>query len=197
MKSTGNSQINTRTYWNFIYTNKAKEVEYWSSSGRYEALLNEIKDNEKFIDIGCGVGIPGRLVLKERKGCEIWGVDISTEIIEKNKKEGTPIKYYSGYAGYNDFLPSNYFTSVFSGELIEHLDDPSVLFKEAYRILKKKGRLIISTPHDNAVTSPEHVWEFNNEDIIKFYTDAGFKNVEFRELKNMEHLVIIFAVGVK
>lgn len=160
-------------------------------------LVTEVKDGDKFIDIGCGVGIPGRLIKENHKGCELWGVDISDEIIEKNKRENTDIKYFQGYAGYNDFLPSNYFDVVFSGELMEHLDDPNVLFIEAHRILKPGGKLVISTPHENAVTSPEHVWEFTEEDVEKFFTDNKFKNIEYRKLPNMEHLVIIFAVGIK
>jgi len=197
MKPTGNSQINTRVYWNYIYTTPAKEKDYWAHTGRYTSMLEEVKDGDKFLDIGCGVGIPGRMVKEQRKGCEIWGTDISDEIINKNNAENLGIKYFQGYAGYNDFLPSDYFDTVFSGELMEHLDDPNVLFAEAYRVLKEGGKFVVSTPQDDAVTSPEHVWEFTKDDVRDYYVKNKFKDVRFKDLHNLEHLVIILGVGIK
>lgn len=197
MKKTGNPQINTKFYWNYIYTTPAKEKGYWTRTGRFDQILKEVKSGDKFISIGCGVGISGRMIKEKYPESEVWGTDISDEIINKNKKENLEIKYYQGYAGYQDFLPSDYFDVVFSGELIEHLDDPNVLFKEAYRILKSGGKLCISTPHEDAVTSPEHVWEFTEDDVKYLFASNGFKDVEFKDLHNLEHLVIIFALGVK
>ena len=75
------------------------------------------------------------LIKKEKKDCEIWGTDISDEVIKANKKDKKGIKFFHGYAGHQDFLPSNYFDVVFAGELIEHMDYPEKLFEEAYRIL--------------------------------------------------------------
>jgi ubiquinone/menaquinone biosynthesis C-methylase UbiE len=143
------------------------------------------------------VSIPGRLIRKEKQGCEIWGTDISNEIIEKNKKDKDGTKYFQGTIGYQDFLPSDYFDVVFSGEVIEHMDDPNLLFKEAYRILKKGGKLLITTPLVTSVDSPEHVWYFTKDDVKKLYLDNGFKNVTFKDLPDMEYLMVIFSIGVK
>lgn len=45
---------------------------------------------------------------------------------------------------------SNTFDSVVAGELIEHLDQPNLFLNESYRILKKKGYLILTTPNKNS-----------------------------------------------
>lgn len=199
MKQTGNSQINTRVYWNHIYTTPAREVEYWTDNGRFPLLLELINDGDKFIDIGCGVGIPGRLVHQKYPQNEIWGVDISDEVIRNNiaSDESSVFRYQQGYAGFNDDLPPEYFNVCFAGEILEHLDEPNKLFEEAYRILRTGGKFIISTPRDDSINSPEHVWEFTEEDVEKLYKDAGFKSVEFKKLPNMEHLSVIFAIGTK
>jgi SAM-dependent methyltransferase len=42
--------------------------------------------------------------------------------------------------------PSQYFDTVIAGEIIEHLHNPDFLIKECYRVLKKNGILILSTP---------------------------------------------------
>ena len=86
---------------------------------------------------------------------------------------------------------------VFCGETIEHLEDPKWLFKDAYRVLKDKGRLIVTTPETDRIQSPEHIWEFNHDDVENLFMNSGFKKVEFEYLPRLEHLVVIYAVGYK
>lgn len=197
MKSTNNPNINTRTYWNFMYMNPEKEREYWAMSNRFHAAFEEIHDGDRFLDMGCGVGVPCLMVMRDRKDCEAWGVDISDKIIEKNTANYPHIIWHQGYAGYCDFLPPVYFDVMFAGEIIEHLDDPQVLFDEGYRVLKKSGKLIVTTPREDRIKSPEHVWEYVEDDVEKFYMDAGFSRVEFKKLDDTEHMMVIFAIGFK
>lgn len=197
MIRTNNPQINTKIYWNYIYNTPAKKLEYWSKTDRFPEFVKHVKDGDKVLDIGCGVGIPGRTVLKERKGCEIWGVDISSEIIEANKKDEPKIKWHQGYVGRLDFLPENYFDIIFSGEVAEHLDNPLDLFRDAYRLLKKGGQFVITTPNKNHVDSSEHVWYFERIDVKNFFKSAGFEKIKFINLSDMEYLVVYFAIGKK
>lgn len=193
---TNEPQINSRQYWNYIYTTPAKNLEYWTPTRRFDKAFDLVKDGDKFIDIGCGVGVLTRMIQRGKK-CEVWGTDISDEIIRNNLVDDPDTQYLVGYAGEQKDLPSEYFDVVFSGEVIEHLDTPEKLFEEAYRILKPGGKLIITCPKDDSVKSPEHLWYFNKEDLTKFYTDAGFKIPEFIDLDGTEYLVVFFCVGVK
>jgi ubiquinone/menaquinone biosynthesis C-methylase UbiE len=197
MQRTNEPQINTRTYWNYVYTTPAKNAEYWFDTRRFRTALGYVKDGDKVLDIGCGVGIFCRMAKNKRKGCEVWGSDISDEIIKLDKQMDPDINYNRGYAGLQTFLPDNHFNIVFSGEVIEHLDEPNQLFQEASRVMVKGGKLIITTPVEDHIVSAEHVWFFNRDDIKKFYTDNGFSEPEFIELDGMEHMVVIFAVGEK
>jgi SAM-dependent methyltransferase len=45
--------------------------------------------------------------------------------------------------------PSEHFDTVIAGEIIEHLNNPVFLINECYRVLKKNGTLILSTPTPN------------------------------------------------
>jgi 2-polyprenyl-3-methyl-5-hydroxy-6-metoxy-1,4-benzoquinol methylase len=197
MKRTNEPQINTKPYWNYIYTTPAKRVDYWTPTRRFTVALQFIKDGDKVIDIGCGVGVLTRMIQQERKGCEVWGTDISDEVIKNNTIGDPSTQYQVGYAGDQNDLPSNYFDVVFSGEVIEHLELPDRLFTEAFRILKPGGKLIITTPFEDRVRSAEHVWYFNRDDVTKFYTDAGFNTPKFIDLNGMEYLIVIFAIGEK
>lgn len=91
---------------------------------------------------------------------------------------------------------------IIAGEIIEHLFNPLLFFKECYRILKKKGALIISTPNicsiknrfkvffgclpeycsrntslDNSRTHnfKNHVSDFNMVILKEFLTKARFE----------------------
>jgi len=197
MRATNNEQINTKVYWNYIYTTPAKYKDYWGRTHRFFTLMDYIKDGDKFIDLGCGVGVPGQMVNEKKKGCEIWGVDISDEVIKNSKKDAPYGKWFQGYVGGLDFLPKDYFDVCFSGEVIEHLDEPKDLFRDAFRILKKDGKLVITTPNEDLIHSQEHVWLFTKEDVENLFTSAGFKKVEFVSLPDIEYKMVIFAVGTK
>lgn len=52
------------------------------------------------------------------------------------------------------------FDNVIAGDVIEHLENPSHFLREANRVLREGGRLIISTPHANDWWTTLHNWFF-------------------------------------
>lgn len=197
-----NDNPNTKLYWNSVYTGKDKRDEYEritagqnGESTRFYRVLDEVTDGDKFVDIGCGIGILTNLVKNTYPECEVWGTDISSQAMQDNTMQRPDIKYLHQYIGDEDELPDNYFDVAFCGETIEHLEDPTLAFKDACRVLKSGGKLIITTPLNNMINSPEHIWSYNHDDIDKLYTDHGFDRPRFVYLPNLEHLYIIFAVG--
>lgn len=208
MKATGNENINTKEYWDSVYGTPEKRKGYAAQGTasscanegkqtyRFERTLQEVKNGEKFLDIGCGVGLMTNLVKKTYPDCEVYGVDISSQAIEDNKKENPAIHYGQGEVG-RLYYDNNFFDVIFSGETVEHLDDPSDLFNEAYRFLKSGGKLIITTPLMDNIQSPEHTWFFTQEDIEGLFIKAGFKDIRFIYLPNQEHLMVIYAIGKK
>jgi ubiquinone/menaquinone biosynthesis C-methylase UbiE len=199
MIRTRHDQINTKVYWNYVYSDFVKREEY----DVHGTLINParigdviVKPTARFLDIGCGVGTLTKLVKKTYPEAEVWGVDISDKAIEDNKTENASIKYEQGYVGSLE-LPEDYFDVIFSGEVIEHLDEPTELFAEAYRFLKKGGTLIITTPIENHVDSSEHVWMFDKDDIKKFHSDAGFTDLKFHKLPDLEHMVVFYTTAKK
>lgn len=166
-------------------------------SKRFSTLVDNIKEGDKLLDIGCGVGTLLEGVIERYPYNEVWGVDISDVAIEKCKEKIPNGVFFPQHVGSLDKVPDDYFDVVFSGEVIEHLEDPSLLFKDAYRVLKGGGRFIVTTPNDKTVNSLEHVWFITEDDITKFYEDAGFSDVEFIKLPELERMIIIFATGIK
>ncbi len=215
MKRTSESyNINTRTYWNGVYGDEQQRKEYEASgtskiiynygqfqavdkTRRFERAVDEIKDGDKVLDIGCGVGNFTKLVKEKHPKCEIWGTDISDSIIKLDKLENPDIKYLAQTIGYQNQVPLRYFDIVFCGETIEHLDEPDILFQDAYKMLKTGGKLIITTPNKDHIKSEEHVWFFEKEDVERLFEYNGFKDVEFVKLPDLEHVFVMFGIGVK
>lgn len=215
MQKTNNPNINSKNYWNSVYGSEEERAVYAAQgtdkgsielsdhnhassvkTERFNTAIKFITDGDKVIDIGCGVGVFTNLVKKTYPECDVTGMDISDKAIEANKLENDQIKYFQGYIGRLQ-VPEDYYDVVFCGETIEHLDEPQVLFNEAYKMLREGGKLIITTPREDRINSEEHLWFFEQEDVEELFIKAGFKEIKFEYLKDMEHLLIIFGVGTK
>ncbi|MGZ5486705.1 MAG: class I SAM-dependent methyltransferase [Nitrososphaeraceae archaeon] len=106
-------------------------------------LIDGIKP-KSFLDIGCGDGYFCSRV-KSLFNADVIGVDISEKACELSNKRGIN----TIVADLQNILPfkNETFDVVFCGEVIEHLADTDFLLDEIYRILKKEGYLIITTPN--------------------------------------------------
>jgi 2-polyprenyl-3-methyl-5-hydroxy-6-metoxy-1,4-benzoquinol methylase len=211
MKKLDNPNINSRTYWNLVYGDRDKRDryaaqgtsinlaagEYVRPTMRFLKACDEIQDGQRVLDIGCGVGVFTRLVKTIHPKCEVWGTDISDKAMHDNWKERPDIQYIPNYIGELKNIPTDYFDVVFSGETLEHLDKPEDLFKDAHKSLKTGGKFVLTTPEGDRIKSEEHVWEFTHEDVEKLYLDNGFHRVRFIYLPDLEHLLVIMAVGIK
>lgn len=200
MRKANDLNINTRFYWNDIYADSTKRQAYiddhtGARTTRFSTALSYIKPGDHVLDMGCGVGNMGKLVKDTFPTCDVWGADISTSAIEANQKERPDITWHAQYIGAQDLLPDAYFDLVFCGETLEHMEEPSVIFTDAFRLLKPGGTLIITTPRGMAIQSPEHTWFFEPEDVATLYQENGFSAPEFVELPGEEHYFVIYAVG--
>lgn len=197
MKATNNPQINVRTYWDGIYSDPSKRDQYWDRSWRFYKTLEFVKDGDKFLDIGCGIATCVNAVKEKYPNCEVWGTDIAKDTMKVNAEMYPNIKFIGNEVGYLKDVPDNYFDFVFAGEILEHLDDPNLLIKDAFSKLKTGGTFVCTTPLDDHVRSPEHTWYFSKEDVTKLFKDNGFETPEFVDLPNMESAYVIYAKGIK
>lgn len=102
------------------------------------------KKKEKVLDLGSGNSIVGEYLLKKYQ-CDVTALDFSKNAINAAKKRG--IKGITGSVEEKLPFSSNTFDLVFWGDNIEHVWQPKLVLKEIYRVLKPRGRMIISTPN--------------------------------------------------
>lgn len=104
---------------------------------------------KKILDVGCG---SGHLCFALAGSCkEIIGIDISQHAIEfaQNMKQKLNLSNVIFMKTDPDSFPfqSESFDAVIMMELVEHLENPAFLLAEALRVLKKNGRIFITTPN--------------------------------------------------
>lgn len=155
---------------------------------RFNKILKHITPNSIVVDIGCGhtPHLLNRLESYINKG-------VGIDPLIKNQQKGK-IKLTSCFLSDKIPLKSNYADFVTLSAVLEHLDNPSGVLKEAHRILKNDGVILITTP--TPIAKPiaeflafrlglistreiaEHKRYFWRKELLDLFTIAGFKKVK-------------------
>ena len=114
---------------------------------RYERAIElaQFSDNCNLLDIGCKNAILNEL-LKSKQKIDYYGTDISENVFTKIKNFNSS-KFKIADVSKEIPFPSNYFDFVFALEIMEHVEAPTKMLQEIYRILKDDGTLILSVPN--------------------------------------------------
>jgi len=110
----------------------------------------------KILDVGYFACTLHEEVLNTSGRENVFGIDTETK---KNTK------YYKKATAEKIPFKANEFDTLIAGELIEHLKKPSLFIKEANRVLKKGGKMIITTPNKGSLIN--RIFH-NNETPIHF-----------------------------
>jgi SAM-dependent methyltransferase len=115
------------------------------------------------VDFGCG-DMPYRTVIEPHVG-KYLGVDL-----EMNPKADHHIGFDS-----KTTLPDNYADIVLSNQVLEHVDTPSGYLKEALRILKPGGSIILTTHgYWYYHPTPNDYWRWTSAGLKKTVEGEGF-----------------------
>lgn len=117
-------------------------------------ILKKHLKNKNILDVGCWTGQFEKLIRNDAK--KITGVDPGSEAIEYANalfKKNKNIVFKVGVAQDLPFNNSKFDVVLFI-EVIEHLQNNDELraIQEIRRVLKKKGTLLLTTPHKNLLS---------------------------------------------
>jgi len=122
-----------------------------SSRERILKVLDMVKDTpiERLLDIGCGDGSISVLLKEVAQAKEVYGIELSPNGAKKASQKGVNVIVFDLEELNKKRLPypDSYFDLIFCGDIIEHIFEPSFLLKEIWRVLKKSGSCIVTTPN--------------------------------------------------
>lgn len=124
-----------------------KMLQYWQKYGHnpYPIMLKLLNiKNKRMLDIGCGNGLMLKNLIKNN---EIYGIDISKKLLKEAEKIGVKTLCHDIDKPSNFPYPPNYFDVIFMFELIEHIFLPKSLFLKCSKVLKKDGKIYMTTPN--------------------------------------------------
>ena len=156
--------------------------------------LYSTQDKISIFDAGMGFGQYSYFMAKHFPEANIYAVDVKEEQVQD-------CRYFFGKLGYNntqfeigDLTSINYenrFDFILSVDVMEHIVEDELVFKNFAKALKKGGKLLVNTPsdlggsdaHDHGDESfiEEHARVgYSKSDITSKLEKAGLKVTEFR-----------------
>lgn len=114
-------------------------------------LESRLKKNAQVLDVGCGAGfLSNHLALA---GCEVTGIDLSQSSLAVAKKyDRTQTVRYLHADAYALPFERESFDAVCAMDILEHVEDPTLLIREAARVLRPGGLFFFHTFNRNALS---------------------------------------------
>lgn len=176
--------INTSAYWNEVYAGEVRNgfvrrhEDVWS-----RAVLPLIPVEGMFLDVGCGTGEFLAWLAPQRPKLTIRGVDHSAYAVRHFTENTYPVRPLPNgpnlapiarqSSAYEIDYLDNVLDCVYSGHLLEHLDDPVAALREQYRILQWQGRVIVHFPYEDK-PYVEHLAILDFDLVEAWLSEAGF-----------------------
>jgi ubiquinone/menaquinone biosynthesis C-methylase UbiE len=176
-----------RSYWNRCARENARKhiaIDDWQNEDAFhESGLRDLKKilgdctplsgGGRILEIGCGIGRLLKPLALERSDIEIYGVDVSTEMIQqaRERMSSFPHVYFFPVNGRDlSLFGKAYFDLVFSYITFQHMPRLYVsdLCKEVFRVLKKEGMFIFQLQLLNQNTMKEPL--DNDYRSIRYYS---------------------------
>jgi SAM-dependent methyltransferase len=153
-------------------------------------LLGEAKRGERALDLGCGEG--DFTALLAEAGAAAVGVEIANAAIRRARAKHPGLDFRLALIDRPLPLEDNSFDLVWASEVIEHIADTARWLSEVRRVLRRGGRLLLTTPSHGRLrlalggierfSEPlgDHLHLYSRRSLTGVLNDFGFADVRVR-----------------
>ena len=221
-------QVHYRLFWK-LDKSKSLHYGYWDASTKNfsEALLNinkilaqhvNISKEDVVLDAGCGVG-GSSIWLAKNIGCRVTGISLnSQQVNQANVFARKEMVEHLVHFEQNDYTSTSFadesFDIVWAIESVCYVPDKSEFIKEAFRLLKKGGRLIVADffkkdglqgKEAEQVRQWANGWAIEDyatrENFERQLNKAGFSNIHFENaneaiMRSVKRLYRAYFLGI-
>ena len=131
---------------------------------------------KKLIEFGCATGAAANLFADY--GFSVTSTDVSRYAVSHAKKQYSDISFYV-HDMQKRFAKEKDFDVAVAFDVVEHLEKPEQAIKNVYKILKKGGAIILTTPNDypHISNDPTHINVKKPSTWKKILKQSGFRNI--------------------
>lgn len=173
--------INDARYWNETYERELRQSRIREHPAAWEfvlSMIGSLQPRSHFIDFGCGTGEFVRW-LAARTKINLTGLDHSHVAIEYARDQPIsqvrwPSISYHVAGVYESGLPDRQADVVYSGHLLEHLEDPVDALLEQARVMKIRGTLFVHFPYRDEPYI-EHLHVLDEAVVTGWLNEAGLE----------------------
>lgn len=149
-----------------------------------KTIIDKVGKVGSLLDIGCCEGETTKKFDSKFK----LGLDTYYPNVKKLAEKGIPSIVADAQ---NISIKNDTFDCIVATEVIEHLPNPKSFLKECYRILKKNGKLVLTTPNKysirryvaNLITrrtgNKAHLHTYTHDELNALLQEQGFSNLFF------------------
>jgi 2-polyprenyl-3-methyl-5-hydroxy-6-metoxy-1,4-benzoquinol methylase len=187
--------MGTREYYEELWQAVPEGLQPSDFELRARFLLERVQAGERVLDVGCG---EGRFTVElARAGARVVGVDVAEEPLRRARARHPELdlRLIDGDGEWE--LQDASFDVVWAGEVIEHVADTAAWLSQARRVLRSKGRLLLSTPAHGRTAMlrvalsrrafaerfdplGEHLRFYSRDTLSRLIGELGFEAIDVR-----------------